>query len=117
MYRTLYNYCQADVSKRVMIGNGVGGKLLMRQDQVLFVACICACAARVDCSNEGITPMDLTKKVQELFPHLDHKQAYRQVHRCVLLEGHKAGILKKNTIKPQATTTNRTGINVLDHYR
>ena len=86
----------------------------MRQDQVIFVACISACAYR---SNEGLTPMDLNNKVQEMCLHLDHKQAYRQVHRRVLLEGHKAGILKKNTVKPQATKTDRTGITVSNQYR
>ena len=113
-YRTLYNYFRANVSKRMVIGNCVGVKPLMRQDQVLFVACI---SSRADCGNEGLTPMYLTNKVQELCPHLDHKQAYRQVHRRVLLEGHKARILKKNTVKAQATTTDRTGITVSDQYR
>ena len=73
-YLTLYNYCWADVSKRMMTGNGVDGKPLMRKDQVIFVVFISAYANR---SNEGIIPMDLTDKVQELCPNLDHKQAYR----------------------------------------
>ena len=110
-YRTLYNYCRANVSKWMIIGNVVGGKPLMRQYQVLFVACI---SARGDRGNEGFTTIDLTNKVQELYPHLDHKQVYIQVHRHVLLEGQKSGILKKNTVKPQATTTNCTGITVSD---
>ena len=94
-----------------MTGNGVGGKPLMRQDHVIFVACM---PARANRGNKGLTPMDLNEKVQELCPHLDHKQAYCQVHRRVLLEGQKARISKKNTVKPQETTTNRTSITISD---
>ena len=97
-----------------MIGNGVGGKLLMRQDQVLFVACI---SDRADRCNKGLTPMYLTDKVQKLCPHLDYKKAYLQVHRPVLLEGQKAVILKNNTVKIQETTTDRTNITVSYQYR
>ena len=61
--------------------------------------------------------MDMAEKLEELFMHLNHDQASHQISRSILPEGHKDGILKKGTVKIQATMKTLTGIIVPYQYR
>eukprot|EP00978_Attheya_sp_CCMP212_P000306 scaffold593_cov31-Attheya_sp.AAC.1 len=114
-YNTLYKYCRNDdVSKRGVLGNGIGPNPLMSSNEVSFMVAV---AARADRGNDGLTLKELADKVQELRPDFNRLQASRQVARRVIPEGYKTGILKKGTVIPQATTTDRTGITISDQYR
>ena len=110
----MYKCFRDVISKWSVIGNGIGAKTLMTPDQVGFMGCVYAC---LEHGNYGLTQMEMTYKVQELCPHINHDQASRQVSCCIFPEGHKVGILKNSMVKPQSTKTDCNSISTSDQYR
>ena len=83
-------------------------------DYVLFAGCV---LARADQENDGLSSKETVDMIQELAPDITRLAARRQIIRYVLPVNSAASVLKKSAQKVQATTSDRTNINVAQQYR
>ena len=86
----------------------------MTTDNVLFAGCV---LARADQENDGLSSKEAVDMIQELAPDITWLAARRQIICYVLLVNSAASVLKKSAQKVQATTSDRTNINVAQQYR
>jgi hypothetical protein len=97
------------------LGDGSRGKKrLMTTDKIKFTGCI---LARQDRVNDGLSTKETLDLVQELIKDTSRKSARNALFRHILPLNHALGVLKRTTQKVQATTTDRTNINVSQQYR
>ena len=112
---TLFKYIRPDASKRAKLGNGDRGKknLLTNQD-VKFIGGVLARANR---GNDGMSRKEAKDVIQDLNPNISREGACKLLTRRVMPENAATGLLKKTTQKVQATTSDRTNINLAQQYR
>ena len=85
----------------------------MTTDDVLFAGCV---LARADRENDGLSSKEAVDMIQELAPDITQLAAHRQIIYYVLPVNSAALVLKKSARKVQATTSDRTSINVSQQY-
>ena len=102
----------SDLSKRRVIGDGVGGKSLLRKKDYDFTGRV---AARYDCVNNGLARCEIIDLVQELNPRLDRPAASRQVSRHIILKEKQAEYIK-GFVTPQHTATDRSSMTVEQQF-
>ena len=106
--QTFYKYICTD--NRKILGDGSHGKKKwMTTDNVLFAGCV---LARADQENDGLSSKEAVDMIQELAPDITWLAARRQIICYVLPVNSAASVLKKSAQKVQATTSDRTIINV-----
>jgi hypothetical protein len=88
-------------------------KRLMTADEIKFAGWILAWANR---GNDGLSSKEAVDMIQELVPNITRVSARRQMQRYVMLLNAVIGVLKRTTQKVQATTSDRTNINVAQQY-
>jgi hypothetical protein len=110
--QTFYKYICTD--NRRILGDGSCGKKWMTTDDILFVGCV---LARADRENDGLSSKEAVDMIQELAPDMTRLAAHRQIVLYVLPVNSAALVLKKSAQKVQATTSDRTNINVAQQYR
>jgi hypothetical protein len=89
-------------------------KTLMNDDDIKFAGCVLACADR---GNDGLSSKEAKDMIQDLLvPEVSWQQARRQLKKYVLPQNAAIGVLKKGEQQVQATTSNRTNINVAQQY-
>ena len=81
----------------------------LTNNDALFSGCVLAHADR---ENDGLSSKEAVDMIQELAPDITRLAARRQIIRYVLPVNSAALVLKKSTQKVQATTSDRTNINV-----
>ena len=81
----------------------------MTTDDVLFAGCV---LARADRENDGLSSNEAVDMIQELPPDITRLAARRQIIRYLLPVNSAASVQKKPAQKVQATTGDRTNINV-----
>ena len=86
----------------------------MTVDKIKFSGCVLAWADR---GNDGLSSKEAVDMIQELVPNITRVSARRQMQRYVMLLNAVIGVLKRTTQKVQATTSDRTNINVAQQYR
>ena len=101
-----------DLSKRRVIGNGVGGKSLLHTKYYNFSGQVAARYYRV---NNGLARREMIDLVQELNTHIEHTAASRQVSRHIFQKSKQAGYIKV-FVTPKSTTTDRSFITVEQHF-
>jgi hypothetical protein len=82
-------------------------------DDILFASCVLACA---DHGNDGLSSKEAVNMIQELLPDVLRISAQRQIKSYVLPLNAAIGVLKKKRCKVQATTSDRTNINIAQQY-
>ena len=102
----------SDLSKRRVIGDGVGGKSLLRKKDYDFTGRV---AARYDCVNNGLARCEIIDLVQELNPRLDRPAASRQVSRQITSKSKQAWYIK-GFVTPQSATTDQSSITLEQHF-
>jgi len=103
--QTFYKYICTDNSR--ILGDGSRGKKKwMTMDDVLFAGCV------HEQENDGLSSKEAVDMIQELAPDITRLAAHRQIIRYVLPVNSAASVLKKSAQKVQATTSDRTIINV-----
>ena len=105
---TLYKYLFSNLSKRKVIGDGVGGKYLFHKKYSDFARQV---AARYDCVNNGLARREVVDLVQELNLHLERPDASRQVSRHIIPKSKQSKYIK-GFVTPQSTTTYKSTITV-----
>jgi hypothetical protein len=113
---SLYRYIHPDVSKRIQLGDDSRGKeKLSTDEEVLFMGHV---LARQDRANDGLSRkeakdiiMDVSKK------DITFRAAGLQLSRCILPVNAEKKILKATLQMPQATTSDRTNINIAQQYQ
>jgi hypothetical protein len=111
--QTFYkNICMGN--RRILGDGSCGKKKWMTKKDVLFAGCV---LARADQENDGLSLKEAVDMIQELKPDITCKGACRQIIRYVLPVNVQASVLKKSAQKVQATTSNRTNINMVQQYR
>ena len=110
---TFYKYIQPNDSRQNGEGSR-GKKKLMEMGKIKFAGCV---LARADRGNDGLSSKEAIDMIQELIPTIPRVAARRQMNRYVMPINHKIGVLKLTTQKVQATTSDRTNINVAQQYR
>jgi hypothetical protein len=85
----------------------------MTNTDILFAGCILACA---DCGNDGLFSKEGVDMIQELLPNISRISARRQIQSNILPLNAAIGVLKNKRCKVQATTSNRTNINIAQQY-
>ena len=114
-YQSLYKYVHPDEEKRKVLGNGDRGrKRLLQSDDVKFLG---EMFCRLDRCNDGASLKEAADLVMDAKPNLSRQQARLQVRRRVIPESHAAGVLKKKPQKVQASTSERTAINLPQQWR
>ena len=73
--------------------------------------------ARADQANDGLSRKEAIDNIQELNQSISREAASRQLSCRVLPANAKAGITKSQCQKVQATTSERTTINVAQQFR
>ena len=81
----------------------------LTNNDALFSGCV---LARADQENDGLSSKEAVDMIQEIAPDITRVAARRQIIRYVLLVNSTASVLKKSAQKVQATTSDRTNINV-----
>ena len=76
-----------------------------------------AVLTRADRGNGGYSRKEATDLIQDLNPNIERQAAQKQLSRVVLPKNHEAGVLKEPAVKAQPTTSDRTNINIAQHYR
>ena len=110
---TFYKYIKPNNPRQVGDGSR-GKKRLMTTDEIKFTGCI---LARQDRVNDGLSTKEALDLVQEMIPDITRKAARNAMYRNILPLNHALGVLKRTTQKVQATTTDRTNINIPQQYR
>ena len=104
----MYTYCRAEKSKRQSIGNGVRpNRRLLTDGDINFIGDVLARSDRGDNDMSHLEEMDA---IQEVNPTLEQKQAKYLLERRVLPKAYADGKIKRETLKVQATTKERTAI-------
>jgi len=111
--QTFYKYICTD-NRRILGDRSRGKKKWMTTDDVLFAGCV---LARADRENDGLSSKEAVDMIQELAPDITRLAAHRQIICYVLPVNSAASVLKKSAQKVQATTSDRTIINVAQQYR
>ncbi len=111
--QTFYKYICKE-NHRILGDGNCGKKKWMTNNNVLFAKCVLACA---DQENDGLSSKEAVDMIQELEPSITCEDACRQIIRYVLPVNAQASVLKKSAQKVQATTSDRTNINVAQQYR
>ena len=114
-HNTFFKYIHPDLGKRRTLGDGSRGKKKLLSDSDVKLAG--AVFARADRGNDGMSRKEATDMIQDLNPDISRKAAARQLSRVVLPRNAAVGILKKSTQKVQATTSDRTNINIAQQFR
>ena len=73
--------------------------------------------AWADQANDGLSRKEAIDNIQELNQSISREATSKQLSRCVLPTNAKAGITKSQCQKVQATTSERTNINVAQKFR
>mgnify|MGYP006206512939 CR=1 FL=1 len=81
----------------------------LTNNDVLFSGCVLACA---DQENDGLSSKEAVDMIQELAPDITRLAAHGQIICYVLPVNLAASVLKKSAQNVQATTSDRTNINV-----
>ena len=102
----------SDLSKRRVIGDGVGGKSLLRKKYHKFSGQV---AAIYDSVNNGLARRDMIDLVQEFNPYLDYPAASRQVSRHIIPKSKQAGYIK-GFATPQSTAIDRSDITLEQQF-
>jgi hypothetical protein len=103
------------MDNRRILGDGKRGKKKwMTTDDVLFAGCV---LAHADQENVGLSSKEAVDMIQELAPDITRLAARRQIIHYVLPVNSAASVPKKSAQKVQATTSDRTNINVAQQYR
>ena len=114
-YKNLYRYITPNIDKRQELGDGARGSTkLLTDGDVRFIGEVWA---RDDRGNDGLSRKEAIDNIQELNHTITRESASRQLFRCILPDNAKSGILKPLSQKVQATTSDRTKINVAQQYR
>ena len=103
--QTFYKYICTD-NHRILGEGSRGKKKWMTTDDVLFAGCM------HEQENDGLSSKEAVDMIQELAPGITQLAARRQIIRYVLPVNSAASVLKKSAQKVQATTSDRTIINV-----
>ena len=112
---SIYRYIHPDPKKRKLLGDGSRGKAkIMTNDDVGFVG---QALARLDRGNDGASLKEALDILQELKPKITRTAARDQLRKVVLPENARDNVLKSKPQKVQATTSDRTNINVAQQYR
>ena len=113
---SLYRYIHPDASKRHKLGDGSRGKdKLLTDEEVRFVGQVLARQDRANDPYGRKQAKDIIMDVAE--KELKPKAASQILTRRVIPMNASEGILKSNLQKPQATTSDRTNINIAQQYR
>ena len=96
----------SNLTKRRVIGDGVGWKSLLHKKDYDFAGQV---AAIYDCVDNGLARCEMIDFVQELNPNLDRPAASRQVSRHIIPKEKQADYIK-GFVTPQSTTTDRSAI-------
>ena len=112
---TFYAYIHPDDNKRRKLGDGERGKKkLLSEDDVKLAGEV---LARQDRANDGYTPQEAKAMIGTLNPNITERAAAQQLYRRIMPVNFAAGILKRKTVKLQATTSDRTNINAAQQWR
>jgi hypothetical protein len=111
--QTFSKYILKNNPRNLGVGNQ-GKKRLMTNDDILFAGCV---LARADRGNDGLSSKEGVDMIQELLPDVSRISAQRQIKSYVLPLNAAIGVLKKKRCKVQATTSDRTNINVAQQCR
>jgi hypothetical protein len=85
----------------------------MTVDKIKFAGCV---LAWVDRGNDGLSSKEAVNMIQELVPNITQVSARRQMQHYMMPLNAAIGVLKHTTQKVQATTSDRTNINVAQQY-
>ena len=110
---TFYKHIHPDPTKRRYLEHGIGRKSILSHGEISFCGDV---LARCDRGNEPMTRRDAVDMVQTL-TQLSRKVASRQLSRHVIPKSHAAGKIKKTLQKAQATTADRSSINLAQQFR
>lgn len=112
---TFYKYIHPDRNKRRKLGDGFRGKpRALTNDDVKFFGEV---FARADRGNDGLSMKEAVDAVIEYVPGISRRGARQQLGRHILPKNAAAGVLKKTLQKVQATTSDRTNINLPQQFR
>lgn len=114
--KSFYRYIHPDETKRQSLGDGSRGKdKLLSDEEVRFAGQV---IARQDRTNDGLSRKEAKDIIMDLSgKDISRRAASRQLSRRVLPINAAEGILKATLQKPQATTSDRTNINIAQQYR
>ena len=97
------------------IGDGTRGKKkLLNDDEIKLIGTVCA---RRDRANDGLTKSEATDLIQQVNPDITREAARLQLSRNVIPKNAAEGLIKSKVQTVQATTSDRTNINVAQQYR
>ena len=108
-------YKHACPNNRRQIGDGRRGKpRLLEDDEIKLIGSVCA---RRDRANDGLTRAEATDLIQQLKPEITRDAARLQLSRVVMPTNAAKGLIKGELQTVQATTSDRTNINVAQQHR
>ena len=113
---SLYRYIHPDALKRLQLGDGSRGEeKLLTDEEVLFMGHV---MARQDHVNDGLMRKEAKDIIVDVSKQdITFRAAGLQLSRCVRPVNVENKILKLTLQMPQATTSDRTNINIAQQYR